>query len=246
MSKIKLHTYNVLNQSGAAVTVTGSPDSGYPEERLYDDSIDFYWKYTATATVTFHIDQGASDNLLVDTLIIDKHNFNGRVMSWQYSDNDSNWFDLVDGWTQGDNLQIVKVSTETTAHRYLRLVVTSAVNPYCTEVYMGYGYEFQVRFDEPPEELDIDNVLWEETLGGCERSTKLGDVRKGRMYSVFLDPTLLAKWRTAISYLDENSKPFYIKDHEDNYWLGRFKGLPGGIFPTEQQQTKQFELLEIL
>ena len=167
-------------------------------------------------------------------------------MSWQYSNNDSDWSDLVDGWTQGDNLQIVKVSTETSAHRYLRLVVTSAVNPQCTEIYMGYGYEFQVRFDEPPEELDIDNVLWEETLGGCERSTKLGDVRKGRMYSVFLDPTLLAKWRTAISYLDENSKPFHIKDHEANYWLGRFKSLPSGIFVGESQQTKQFELLEIL
>jgi hypothetical protein len=246
MAKIKLYTYNVLDQSGSAITVTGSPDSGYPEERLYDRSIDFYWKYTASATITFHVDQGAGGSLLVDTLIINRHNFTGRSMSWQYSDNDSDWSDLVTGWTQGDNNQIVKVSTEASAHRYLRLVVTSAVNPQCTEVFMSSGYEFQVRFDEPPEELDVDNVLWEETLGGCERSTKLGDVRKGRMYSVFLNPTLLASWRTAISYLDENSKPFYVKDHEDNYWLGRFKGLPGGVFPVEQNQTKQFELLEIL
>jgi hypothetical protein len=167
-------------------------------------------------------------------------------MAWEYSDNDSNWFDLVVGWTQGDNNQIVKASTETSIHRYIRLVITSAVNPQCTEIYMGHGYEFQVRFDEPPEELDIDNVLWEETLGGCERSTKLGDVRKGRMYSVFLDPALLASWRTAISYLDENSKPFYIKDHEDSYWLGRFRSFPGGVFAVEENQTKQFELLEIL
>jgi len=89
-------------------------------------------------------------------------------------------------------------------------------------------------------------VIWEETLGGCERSTKLGDVRKGRMYSVFLTPTLLTTWRTMLSYLDENSKPFYVKDHESNYWLGRFKTYPGGVFPVEQNQTKQFELLEIL
>lgn len=246
MAKIKLFTYNVLDQSGSAVTVTGSPDSGYPEERLYDRDIDFYWKYTASATVTFHVDQGASGSLVIDTLIVDKHNFSGRAMSWQYSDNDSDWSDLVPGWTQGDNNQIVKESTESSAHRYYRLVVTNAVNPQCTEVFMSHGYTFQVRFDEPPEETDVDNVFWEETLGGNERSVKLGDERKGRIYSVFLNPTLLASWRTAISYLDQNSKPFYVKDHEDNYWLARFKGRPGGVWPVEQNQTKQFELLEIL
>ena len=178
MAKIKLYTYNVLGESGSVVTVTGSPDSGYPEERLYDRSIDFYWKYTASTTVTFHIDQGASGALLVDTLIIDKHNFNGRVMSWQYSDNDSDWSDFVDGWTQGDNNQIVKTSTETSIHRYLRLIITSAVNPQCTEIYMGYGYEFQVRFDEPPEEVDVDNdiISIKSPIGAALLGKSVGDV----------------------------------------------------------------------
>ena len=246
MADIKLYTYNILDRTGSDVTVTGAPDSGYPEERLWDRSIDFYWKYTASGIITVQVDQGASGNLLVDTLIIDKHNFNGRVMDWKYSDNGADWSNMVDQWTQSDNLQIVKVSTETSTHRYYLLQIASAVNPQCTEIFMSYGYNFKVRFDEPPEEVDIDNVIWEETLGGCERSTKLGDVRKGRMYSVFLTPTLLTTWRTMLSYLDENSKPFYVKDHESNYWLGRFKTYPGGVFPVEQNQTKQFELLEIL
>jgi hypothetical protein len=153
---------------------------------------------------------------------------------------------MVDSWVQGDNLQIVKESTIATAYRYHRFTIASAVNPQCTEIYMGGYYEFKVRFDSPPEDLDSENVVWGETLGGLERSTKLGDVRKGRKYSLFLDPEKLTDYRAAIAYMDEYSKPFYLKDHEDNYWLSRFIQLPGGIYITEQQQMKDIELLEIL
>jgi len=246
MAFLKLFTYNILDQTDSTVTVTGSADSGYPESRLYDRSIDFYWQYTASGDLIIHVDQGASNQLSVDTLFIERHNFNGFVMQWQYSDNDSDWTDAVTDWTQSGNTQIVKTLAAAVTHRYWRVHVASAVNPRCTEVFMSGGYSFQVRFDSLPEEADTDNVIWNETLGGIERSVKLGDIRKGRKYSFFLYPELLTNWRTAIDYLDENSKPFYIKDHEGNYWLARFKALPGGSFPTEQQQYKEVELLELL
>jgi len=247
MAKVKLFTYNLLDLSGASVSVTGTADSGYPESRLYDRSIDFYWKKTATETTTVQVDQGASGNLSVDVLIIDKHNFNGKAMQWQYSDNGSSWTSAVTDWTQGDNNQIVKTLDAAITHRYWKVVIASAANPQCSEVYISGGYEFQVRFDEPPEDGDIENVLWNRTLGGLERSTKLGDLIRGRSYSVFLTPANLTSWRTAISYLDEYSLPFYVKDHEDNYWLARFNnGVPRGQYITEEQQTKNFDLIEIL
>ena len=247
MAKIRILPFNVLSFSTSAVTVTGSPDSGYPEERLYDRSIDFYWKYTVSGTVVVQCDQGSGiDWPVVNTLIIDKHNFNGRTLSWEYSSNGSDWSDMVDSWAQGDNLQIVKESSITVAYRYHRFTITSAVNPQCTEIYMGGYYEFKVRFDEPPEDADVANVVWAPTLGGLERSTKLGDVRKGRKYSLFLYPAKLTDYRAAVAYMDEYSKPFYIKDHEDDYWLSRFLVIPGGVYITEQQQMKDIELLEIL
>jgi hypothetical protein len=247
MAKIRILPFNVLQFDTSAITVTGTPDSGYPESRLYDLSIDFYWKYTNSGEISVRCDQGAGiDWPVVNTLIIDKHNFTGRTISWEYSSNGSDWNDMVSSWVQGDNLQIVKESAIATAYRYHKLTVAGAVNPQCTEVYMGGYYEFAVRFDDPPRETDVDNVIWQATLGGIERSTKLGGVRKGRRYSLFLYPEKLIEWRALETYLDEFSKPFYVKDHEDNYWFARFKGLPLGVFPTEQQQEKDVELLEML
>jgi hypothetical protein len=247
MAKFRFLPFNVLNFDTTAVAVTGTADSGYPEARLYDHSIDFYWKYTATGDITILADQGAGiDWPVVNTLIIERHNFTGRTITWEYSDNGADWHDMIASWAQGDNLQIVKESTETSAHRYLRLVVSGAVNPQCSEVYMGGYYEFPIRFDDAPKEKDVDNVIWTATLGGIERSNKLGDVRRGRIYSLFLYPEALVNWREAIAYLDEFSKPFYIRDHENDYWFARFRELPGGTFVTEQQQEKEIELLEIL
>ena len=247
MAKIRILPFNVLNLSTSSVAVTGTPDSGYPESRLYDLSIDFYWKYTASGTIEIVCDQGAGiDWPLVNTLIIDKHNFNGKTMSWEYSSNGSSYSDMVASWVQGDNLQIVKESAISTAYRYHKLTITSAVNPQCTEVFMGGYYEFQVRFDEPPNQQDRDNVVWQLTLGGLERSTKLGGVRRGRKYDLFLYPSKLIEWREVVTYMDEYSKPFYVRDHESNYWYTRFGIVPGGPFVTEQQQEKEVELLEIL
>ena len=247
MANIRIFPYNVLALSTSSVTVTGTADSGYPESRLYDRAIAFYWKYTASGTVEITCDQGAGGSWpLVNTLIIDRHNFNGRTLSWEYSTNGSAWSDMVSSWVQGDNLQIVKSSTISTAYRYHKLTITSAVNPQCTEVWMGGYYEFPVRFDEPPQQNDLDNVIWTATLGGIERSTKLGDARRGRGYSLFLYPNALTNWNTMVEYLDEYSKPFYVMDHEGNYWLARFRDLPPGSYITEQQQEKTIDILEML
>jgi len=246
MSSIKLYPYNILAED-AAITVTGSPDSGYPESRLYDRSIDFYWKYTNTGDITIHCDQGAGGILDVDFLAIDRHNFNGRTMYWEWSDNDSAWNDAVTSWSQGDNNQIIKTLETALTHRYWRVRVIGAVNPMCSEVWISLGYEFRIVYTRLPEGQKQPNVRWRETLGGMERSTKLGARRRIKAYTVphFQNDYTLASFREAEDYLDEMSKPLYIQDHEGDYYFARVRDT-NEEYSTEATAEREIEFLEML
>lgn len=227
MAKITLYTRNILETG--TVTVTGTPDTGFPESRLYDRSISLFWKDTVTEAKTFVVDQSASDNLAVDFLAIEKHNFSGADIQWQWStDNFSASInDAVTDWTQTDNTQITKTLTTALTKRYWRTTLSSMANPKCGEIFMSYGYEFKVRFDNPPKLMSEANTKWSQTVGGIERSTKFGDKRKVRNYSIFLSTSAeLDNFRAAIDDLDDYSKPFYIKDHEGDYWICRFQDVP--------------------
>ena len=244
MAKIKLYTRNILEEG--TVTVTGTADTGYPESRLYDRAISLYWKDTVTEAKTFKVDQGASGNELVDFLAISKHNFNSEDITWEYSTNDADWDDAVIGWTQGDNNQVIKTLPAALTKRYWRMTVTSMENPQCSEIFMSYGYEFQVDFIQNPIADEIPNVQWNQTVGGSERSTKLGDKRRSRTYAFFLDSTDLTNFRATMDDLDNYSKPFYFKDHESNYWMARLVGVPSESFITEGHVTMTVKFIEML
>ena len=126
---ITLYTRNILETG--TVTVTGTPDTGYPESRLYDRCISLYWLDTVTEAKNFVVDQGASGNLAVDFLAIEKHNFNGEDMQWQWSTDNfaADINDAVTDWTQGDNNQIIKTLGSDLTKRYWRVTVTSMANP---------------------------------------------------------------------------------------------------------------------
>ena len=228
MAKITLYTRNILETG--TVSVTGTPDTGFAESRLYDRCISLYWKDTVTEAKDFTVDQGATNNFAIDFLAIEKHNFSSKDMQWQWStDNFSGDInDAVTSWNQNDNSQIIKLLDTALTKRYWRVTLSSLTNPKCSEIFMSYGYEFNVRFDTPPIiGPDIANIQWVETLGGIERSTKFGDKRKNRNYSIFLrSASELDNFRAAMSDLDNFSKPFYIKDHEGDYWLCRLKEIP--------------------
>jgi hypothetical protein len=168
-------------------------------------------------------------------------------MHWEWSDNDSAWNAAVTSWSQGDNDQIIKTLSTALTHRYWRVKVISAVNPQCTEVWMGLGYEFRITYDGDPSGKPLPNVRWRETVGGMERSTKLGGVRKERSYVLphFQNDYTLASFREAEAYLDDYSKPLYIMDHEGNYWLARIKDTEEG-YTTEATAERDIEFLEML
>lgn len=246
MSNITLYTRNILETG--TVSVSGTADTGYPESRLYDRCISLYWKDTVTEAKDFVVDQGASGNLSINFLAIDKHNFNTADMQWQWStDNFSaDINDAVVDWTQGDNNQIIKTLTWDADKRYWRVTVSSIANPKCSEIFMSYGYEFSALADPSPIAREVDNVQWNRTVGGLERSTKFGDEKKVRIYTLFLSATELTNFRAAMDDLDGYSKPFYIKDHEDDYWLCRLQEIPQENFTHKDYTHVTLSVIEML
>jgi len=221
---ITLYTRNILETG--TVTVTGTPDTGFLESRLYDRHVSFYWKVDGTQASTFHVNQGASDNKAIDFLAIEGHNFDGEDMQWQYSTDDSSWSDATTDWSQSGNSQIIKTLGSSQTKQYWRVTVASMQNPRCCEIFMSYGYEFDVRVQPRSERTEIDNVSWRRTVGGLERSTKFGDTRRVRSYGLQLDSTDLTSFRAAMDDLDEYSKPFFIKDDEGDYFMCRLSSVP--------------------
>jgi len=221
MAKIALYPRNILETG--TVTVTGTPDTGFPESRLYDRAISLFWKDTVTQAKEIIVDQGAVESLAVDFLAIQRHNFNGNNMQWQYSNDNfsADVHDAVTDWTQGDNNQIIKTLASAVTQRYWRVILSSITNPKCGEIFMSYGREFEAGINPVPDLKRVSNVRWGRTVGGLERSTKMGDVRRQRSYSLFIDSTDLTAFRAAMDELDEYSLPFWIKDHDGNYFLCR-------------------------
>ena len=243
-STITLYTPNILEDG--TVTVTGTADTGYPEARLWDRSISLFWKDTATAAQVYHVDQGASGAIAIDFLAIPKHNWNGEDIQWQWSTNDAAWNDFATDWTQGDNVQIIKTKTALAAKRYWRVTVTSMSNPKASEIFMSKGYTFTVNANPEPTFLDVDNVQWNRSVGGIERSTKFGDKRRTRSYSLFLDSTDKTNFRVAMAYLDHYTKPFYIRDHEDNYFMCRLQSISPESYDQSSHVIYNIQVIEEL
>lgn len=224
--QITLYTRNILETG--TVTVTGTPDTGYPESRLYDRAQSLFWKDTVTEAKNFVVDQGATGALAVDFLAIPKHNFSGEDMQWQWStDNfaaDTN--DAVTDWTQTDNEQIIKTLGSALTKRYWRGTVTNMANPRCSEIFMSYGYTFDILARPGAKAQKVSNVRWTRTVGGIDRSTKLGNRRRQRAYPIFISAASLSNLRAALDDLDEMSTPFYICDHEGDYWMCKFQDDP--------------------
>ncbi len=243
MSQITIYPTNIL-ESGT-VTVTGDPDSGYPEARIHDRSIDFLWKDTVTEAKDFHVDQGAS-SLDVDFLAVAAHNFDGEDLEWQHSDDDAAWTDAATDWTQADDDLIIKTLSAALTHRYWQLTLTSMANPQCAEIFMGVGYSFDVQAPRPPSGRDLDNVQWNRTVGGSERSTKFGPVRRSRTYSLFLSAAELVQFDLAMAYLDDYSNPFFVTDHAGDTFFARLAGPPNINWDHKTHTHISLSLLEVL
>lgn len=243
---VTFYPYNIL-ESGTVI-VTGGPDDGFPESRLYDRAVSLFWKDTITEAKNFVVDQGVSGNLAVDFLAIHRHNFSGIAMQWQYSSDNfaGDINDAVTDWNQGDNNQIVKTLGSPITQRYWQVTLASMANPQCGEIYMSKGYSFNALREGNPTGRDIDNVRWQRTVGGIERSSKFGDKRKTRTYSFWLSASEYADFLAVKGYLDEYSKPFYFKDHAGSYYLAKLEETPHEDFNHNTHTLVTLSIVEQL
>lgn len=243
---VSFFPFNILELS--SVEVTGDADFGFPESRLYDRAISLYWKDTVNEPKTFLIDQGAAGNLPVDFLAIEKHNFDGLTIDWEYSsDNFSGDVNAaVPQWVQSGNDSIYKVMASPVSARYWRIVTSNAINPRCSEIYVSSAYPFNCLREDNPFGEDVANVQWNATLGGVERSTKHGPKRRSRNYSFYLSPTELSDFETVVDYLNEYSLPFYFKDHTGAHFSARFAEIPSLDFNHQTHTRVNVKIIEML
>ena len=245
MSTINLYTRNLLET--AAVSVTGE-DAGFPATRLYDRAISLFWRYTAAGAVEFKADQGADGNQAVDLLAIARHNFGGQDMAWQYSSDDFgiDIHDAVPGWIQPDHLPIALTLAAPITARYWRVTVGSMSDPRCSEIFLGAGLSLEIKSRPNPNRRLVSNVQWTQTVGGQERSTKLGDRRRQRSLPLFLDPAGLDALRNGLEALDEYSQPFFLQDEDGAAWLCRLLDDPLENFDHKTHTHLTLNVIEML
>lgn len=245
MSAVTLYTRNLLETG--AVAVTGE-DSGFPATRLHDRSIALFWRYTTAGAVEFKVDQGAEGTEAVDFLVVARHNFSGKNMAWQYSADDfaADIHDAVPGWSQADNLAIVHTLPAPVTARYWRVTVETMTDPRCSEIFMGYGLALEIKSRPNPSGRRVSNVQWTQTVGGQERSTKLGDLRRQRSFPLFLGSAELAALRGALDALDEYSRPLYLTDDEGATWLCRLMDDPLENFDHKSHTHVTLNVIEML
>lgn len=248
---ISFYPFNILELGSFVATDLGdtplTPDTGYPESRLYDRVISLYWKYTGTTGVYFVVDQSGITALPINFLAIPKHNFGSSIyMQWQWSNDNfgSSVNDFVTDWTQTDNDPIIQDVQDPITVDYWRVALGTMANPQCSEIYMSNRYSFNVLREDNPTGKDVSNVRWARTIGGEARSTKFGEKKESRIYTAWLDSTGWANFATVISYLNDYANSFYFKDHEGNYFMARFEEEPDFDFNHNDYVKVTFAIIE--
>ena len=253
MASVTLYTKNILETG--TVSVTGTADSGYPEARLHDRSIDFYWKDTATAGYNFQVVQSSAAQKTVDFLAIERHNFNGKFAFWQSRTSGvAAWIDATTRWAQSGNAQITKELSTTVTKMSWRFRVASSssgvagtiANPKCSEIFMSAGSSFAIMAGPAPSAEEISNVQWNKTVGGLERATKFGDERRVRNYTLRLTTGELDTFRTNMEDTSGYSKPFYIKDHAGDFIFSRLAEPPVEDYFDKTYTNVNIRMVEVL
>ena len=238
--------FNALELGSLSVNQTA--DSGYPEARLFDRAISLYWKATLSGEFNFDLNQSGTVHP-IDFLAIARHNLTGKTLNWLYSptndySGDSN--EATTPFSVADNNPIVKRIASPVTCQYWRVNGAALVNPQIGEIFMSRGFAFNCLRDSNPYGGDVDQVQWNQSLGGVERGSKLGAKKRVRNYTFMLSDTEFADFETVVGYLDDYSKPFFFKDHADNYFLARFDEMPSFDFNHNVYTRVGVRILEML
>jgi hypothetical protein len=169
-------------------------------------------------------------------------------MEWQYSSDGAAWTDAIADWSPSASMPFVKTAPLSVTKRYWQVTIASMSNPRVSEIFMGPAYTFNAQRSTKPTGELASNVQWNRTVGGLERSTKFGQTRRRRTYTVWLDEqeSQLSDLEEAISYLGGLSKPFLFRDHLENYFLARFETDPFYDFDHADRTHLTLNFIEML
>jgi hypothetical protein len=221
MQQMQVAWFNLLELS--TVTVT-SEASDAPAYRLYDRVFGRPWKATSTAAQTIKNNQAAL-GIQTDTLIIPPgHTLAGATLSWQSSNVDSGYTNLVAPWVQADSNLITK--TAPCSHVYQQLVISGAsVVPQIGELLFTRlvtftAPDFGSRVGSRPEVSRV------QLRGGSPAYVKWGTTKKALTYEI---PSGRASERFQYdSWFDawDGCKPFFIIDHLGNAFFAELMDPP--------------------
>ncbi len=246
MSAINLLYRNILENS--TVTTTNE-NADFPNWRLYDRDIGKLFKGTGTANHTIKADQGAATQYDVDTLIIPAgHNLtSGAQLDWEYSANDSAWFDMVTAFA-GASGQIVKEVSGEQNKRYWRLVLTSlAALPQMPELWMGLRVELQDVVSWGYSQGLRGNVQRRESISGRPLLLEQGAEREYRNYSCKIQDSSVRDDLEAF-FSHSRGKPFWLKDLNGEWHFMSLVNPNIGPFtrPSLDRYDIQLEMIEVL
>ncbi len=261
---IELITYNILESGTVSISVSAT--SGYPATRLYDRSVNLLWQAPGIPGDRFGFDEDAfgfdddafgfvgEDTTItinqasspkgIDTLWISNHNFVGLTLKWQQSADGNTWTTIIQ-WTATSSIQIKTLSSVVTQN-YWRLAIEGDDNHQCGEIIMGRARSFNIQNVPDPMHSWIENVAWQMSVGGQERSIKYGLRRTKRAYTLRLTSADLVILQSALDDLNDFSRPFLIIDKDGDYYLMRFDPVPTEDYILNDRTEIDISLLEML
>ena len=211
---IKLCYRNILETGNVSVT---DQNNSYPSYRLYDRDLGKLFKGNSAGnnnTFNVYVDQGANNSYEVDRLVIPAgHSLNGLPLSLQYSADNNNYSNAMNGWN--GTASAIDQSFNAQNSRFWKFTITTANNvPELPELYLTKAYQFERNPNYGLEAGKRKNILADETQAGIARFVKLGEPKRYRNYEL---TKIGNNQRSSLQSWDdhcEGIKTIYLVDHE--------------------------------
>lgn len=200
-------TVTIFNKNIAALVsndYAGSPETGYPFERCYDDYDSVFWVEAATGTVTVIF---SNNNVHAVGLLGVAQSLYDCTIEYSYSmggpwnqagsKSDGSYFEAIDPASQ---LYEIRFTFDEGAYAQG-----------AAEMVIRGGTEFEVLPDPPVGHQSNDH--WNKTVGASQRGVKLGPTKQTRHYRVIGAVAALLAFQDEME--DNYHKPVWVKDHLD-------------------------------
>lgn len=245
---LKLCYKNILESSTVTLYVAGGGENAlFPLYRLHDRNIGWMFQPSIAATMGVKIDQGETSPLAIDRLLIPAgHNLAGMTLDIFYSDNNTDYYPAVTGWTGVAGL--IDKSWASMTHRYWQFYITSPGSiPQIPELFLSPTYTFEKNPSRPTGPADpVFNVKRIVTSGGQVRHCVYGSPKRRRIYPITRAGETQKDNILLFNDIWAGSKPFWLCDHNGVWIFGELLSLLDLSDSGAQRYPFKFDFLEVL